>query len=378
MRVLFISFAETLVEPFRQFLREMGCQTAHAKTAKQAALLFRENKFQVVISHFCEEQPDNIEIMKVLRKQQPKVIRLALLDRAHIHLKQLACKFAHEALTSEFDKSEFSRVFQSLSTTSKTINKEELNRVVKKIKTLPSPPKIYLRLQSLMQDPATDANKIASVIAEDPALVAKVLQCSNSSFLSKGREVTSIQEAITRVGMDTLCCIVMTAELFNTQPDIDGFNVEAEQQHSLATAQLATSLVKPELKSPTMLAGLLHAIGKLALYDIDKSLTQKFFKLKTDSSDVLTLERKIFGIDHAQLGGFILHHWGFSHQIIEAVLLHVRPKKLLRNQFEAGAGVYTANNLIKEASLAEDFISHFQLAPVLDKLNEKAQKLITN
>ena len=128
---------------------------------------------------------------------------------------------------------------------------------------------------------STDSAKIGQIISQDPALSAKVLQFANSSALSRGKALNSITDAITKMGVDTLSCIVMTAELFAYEPNIADFSIEKEQLHCLAVARLAASLVEPSLKQDALMAGLLHGIGKLVLFEINPALTKKFFQTQT-------------------------------------------------------------------------------------------------
>jgi len=263
----------------------------------------------------------------------------------------------------------------SISAMTEAITKKVIVKAVASVKTLPSPPKVYLQLNALLQEANTDSQKCADVITQDPALAAKVLQFSNSSFLVNGKALTNITDAITKMGLDTLCCIVMTSELFSYKPDIENYSIVNEQLHSLAVARLAASLVKPELKQETMLAGLLHDLGKIVLYEINPKLTQTFFKHRDKSKDNIALEQKVFNTDHCHISGYLLHTWKFSSSVIEAVLLHHSPKKLLRKNFGIAQAIYVANQLIHEKELDENFVEHFKLTPLLEKLTKRAIRL---
>jgi len=195
--------------------------------------------------------------------------------------------------------------------------------------------------------------------------------------MSKGKPLNSISEAITRMGVDMLVSLVMTAELFCNQPDVPGFSIENEQQHSLATAQLASSLVDPELKQEAMIAGLLHDIGKLVLVEIDLQLSKTFFEQANPQSDNILLERKIFNCDHCHIGAFLLHSWSFPFPVIEAILNHHEPNKLLKSKFGIAQSVYVANKLLRSQPLDEAFIKHYKLEKSLDSLEQKAQKYLS-
>jgi len=256
-----------------------------------------------------------------------------------------------------------------------SITQQVIAKAVASVKTLPSPPKVYLQLNTLLQEKNTDSQKFADIITQDPALAAKVLQFSNASFMVNGKTLTNITEAITKMGIDTLCCIVMTSELLSYKPNIQNFSVVNEQLHSLLTAKLAASLVKPELKQEAMLAGLLHDLGKFVLYEINPKLTADFFEQKQTTTEHMLLEQQIFGTNHCHVAGHLLHNWKFAAHIVEAVVLHHSPKDLIKKDFGIAQATYLADKLIHQQEVDIDFVKHYQLAPLLEKLSARAKRL---
>ena len=193
--------------------------------------------------------------------------------------------------------------------------------------------------------------------------------------MNQGKPINNITEAITRMGLETLCCIVMTAELFSYEPDIPDFSLIQEQLHCLSTARLAASMVKAELKRDTLLAGLLHDIGKVVLFEMDAKLTNTYFQYRVKDSNNNALENKVFGTDHSHVGGYLLHMWSFSYEIIEAVVMHHHLEKLLKKSFGIAQAVYLADILLREQEPEPKFIEHFKLENVLDALEKRAIKM---
>ena len=231
-----------------------------------------------------------------------------------------------------------------------------------------------MQLSHILNSRSVDSDQIADIVSQDPALAAKVLQFSNSAFLNKGKAIVSISDAVTRMGVEMLSAIVMTAELFTKQSNVEGFSIEKKQQHGLATAKLAASLVKPELKQQALIAGLLHDIGKLVLFEIDAVLSQRFFKQRSTTQDNALLERRIFNCDHSQVGAYLLHTWSFCYEIIHAVTHHHDSKALLADSFGISQAVYTANKLLHDQPLCPVFVAHFKLENTLSHLKKRAEK----
>lgn len=332
--------------------------------------LLHQAKFDLVVTPSLLGKINGDELLRTLASGYPSMIRVQLVNHDHY-----TTKHAHYNFTQPVNLADIKSKLSQSQNHTKAITKDIIVKAVAGVKTLPSPPKVYMQLTNALKDTNTDSQKISEIILQDPGLTAKVLHFANSSLMSKGKTVNSISDAITKMGVDTLCCIVMTAELFTYEPDIPNFCLVEEQLHSFATAKLAASIVKPELKQQTMIAGLLHAIGKIVLYEIKPSLTEEFFKHYNPKDNNTPLEQKIFGTDHCHVGGYLLHTWSFSYLLIEAVILHLSPQKLLKSSFGTAQAVYLANTLLKERAPDPDFIKHYKMEGVLEKLEQRADKL---
>ncbi|WP_286262953.1 response regulator [Thalassotalea atypica] len=369
MKVLFVSDNHHDINLIKRIFARGSHQLTLSADAQEAEKLLISVCYDVIIA--AEQQPvmSGSTLLNKVQHCCPNAIRILVAEQG------IECKAAHQHFTTPLNPSFIIEVIESFARSNSAITKKQIVSAVAGIKTLPSPPKVYMQLNSMLKDETTDSQKIAEVIIQDPALVAKVLHFANSSAMSKGKQIKSIPDAITKMGLDTLCCIVMTAELFAYEPDIEGFNLTEEQVHSLSVAKLAASIVKPELKLDALLAGLLHDLGKIVLFEIDPKLTKQYFKLKFTSTDNSPLERKIFSTDHCQIGGYLLHQWSFPYSIIEAVVLHHSPDKLLRKSFGVAQAVYLANKLIKQQDINDKFIEHFKLDTVIEKLELRAKKL---
>ena len=338
--------------------------------ADSAFALLGEDDYDVVIAPASLSTHPVVEFFSLIARQAPKSIRLLINDTELME----AVSDAHHQLSAPLNSQALVRVLEGTISHHKAITKQVIIKAVNEVKALPSPPKVYMQLNNILREDSSDSERIAQIISQDPALSAKVLQFSNSSALNRGKALYSITDAITKMGVDTLSCIVMTAELFAYEPDIVDFSIEQEQLHSLAVAKLTASLVKPELKQDALMAGLLHDLGKLVLYEIDPVSTQKFIKHKFSSMDNTLLEQKIFAVNHSHVGGYLLHMWSFPYPVIEAVVLHHSPEKLIKKQFGIAQAVYLANALIREYDVPDAFISHYKLTSLMDKLRARADR----
>jgi putative nucleotidyltransferase with HDIG domain len=371
MKILLIDNLDNQLLDLKHELHRTRAKFAHVNSLNAAISALAQHKFNIVICTAVIGNNNAGSIFEMIAKKFPSIVRILVSEN-----EQQAQDNVHYCFLQPIASKAVIKKIAQLANNNQAITKDVIVKTVASIKTLPSPPKVYLQLNAILKARNTDSDKIAQLIQQDPALTAKVLQFSNNTFATSDKPMMSITEAITKMGIDTLCCIVMTAELFSYNPKIKGFSILDEQLHCLATAKLAASLVKPELKQDTMIAGLLHDIGKVVLFEIDEKSTEVFFKHQAKGDDNLRLENKVFNCDHCHVGGYLLHTWGFPYQIIAAVILHHRPEKLLQKDFGIAQAVYLANVLTEKRKPQAEFISHYKLAGVLGKLIRRAEKLI--
>lgn len=136
-------------------------------------------------------------------------------------------------------------------------------------------PDTAMRVQECINDPDSDIQKLASVVATEPALAARLMRMANSALMRRGpMEVTEISVAISRVGMGMVqnAAVSFAArEAFQFPPGspfLDDLN--HLRQHSVKVASYGYCIAKqcaydgkPE---EAMLAGLLHAVGKSYIF----------------------------------------------------------------------------------------------------------------
>jgi HD-like signal output (HDOD) protein len=134
---------------------------------------------------------------------------------------------------------------------------------------VPILPEIANKAFMLANDKESDASQMAQLIQSDPSLAGHVMRIANSAAYTPMANLTSLQQAIARLGMTTISEIaisaVLNAKLFNT-PGYESY-AEATWQQALATSLWAKEIashcnVNVEV---AFLAGLIHSIGRPAV-----------------------------------------------------------------------------------------------------------------
>jgi HD-like signal output (HDOD) protein len=185
---------------------------------------------------------------------------------------------------------------------------------------------VAVRLLSVLADERATFKEIAGLIALDPVLAGEVLRLANSGLYGRWLRVSSLLEAIARLGTGRLSQIAITAALWRGLPRRTAPFVREWWRHSIAAALLGQQCGQELPTDHAYTAALLHGIGQLALFeDAPNKYPNLVERAYAEGHDLLDCEREIFHVDHAMLAGLVLESWGLPEKLCEAVAEHHNP-----------------------------------------------------
>jgi putative nucleotidyltransferase with HDIG domain len=184
----------------------------------------------------------------------------------------------------------------------------------------------------LINDPKASSADFERVMRPDVGLTANMLKCANSAYYRGSREVTSVKDAISRMGLRRVFEVVAGASFAKAIPKkLIGYDVPAEKfwEQSVAVAVLADKIGReagftyPDL---AFTSGLLHDLGKLV---VSNYLAQPGVQATMVAHDgplkSIEEERKLFDSDHTQLGEALAVKWNLPKEIAGAARWHHEP-----------------------------------------------------
>lgn len=204
-------------------------------------------------------------------------------------------------------------------------------------------------LVSTINNPRCSALEIARVVERDPALTAKLLRIVNSPFYGFPSKIDTISRAVAIIGsrqLTTLAVGIACITHFSGIPT-DLVNMRTFWRHSLLVG-FGSRLLATYMNTPNserfFVAGLLHDIGRLALYRLRPAASAAILH----AADALRecnhrVERKIMGFEHGVLGSMMLKEWLFPVMLENAVGDHHSP--MTSPNFREAAVVHFADVL---------------------------------
>ncbi len=210
----------------------------------------------------------------------------------------------------------------------------QTSSIFKQIDSLPSLPATVSRVLSVTADPESCGDDLVNAILPDQAMCAAILKIANSAFFGIPREVATMDKAVNVLGFNEVHNIVLGKAVFNSFqkiPPASKRTVDAFWQHSFYCG-LAAKVIAEDLKCPPselFIAGLIHDIGKLAIFFARPE--EYVHILKQEGVDAYLNcqkeEQKQLGIDHCEVGSHLLSRWLFPEQLLTIVGSHHDPGK---------------------------------------------------
>ena len=208
-----------------------------------------------------------------------------------------------------------------------------INTVLAKI------PQLSISVQKIIEmagDDNMDSIKLAEVASSDPVLASKILMIVNSSYYSLSNKVDNLRVAIVLLGFNEVRNIAVQLgfkQVVDSDEQANAVNTKNLWIHSYLVSICAEAFSKdddPKRAGVLMTMGILHDIGKFALFSIGMMMKRMKIKLPTTmeySADapLIAKEEAIFGVNHAIIGGLLTERWNLSERTREVLEFHHYP-----------------------------------------------------
>jgi HD-like signal output (HDOD) protein len=129
----------------------------------------------------------------------------------------------------------------------------------------PMLPQVALDLLQLVRDPAVDFARVRQLVQSEPLIAAKVLQLAQSAAHARGTPITSLDDAITRLGLRALMDLFLQASMSMRVFRAKGYErpMAELRRHAVVVGSAARSVCRvigfPD--EYAFLCGLLHDVG---------------------------------------------------------------------------------------------------------------------
>ncbi|RTJ17832.1 HDOD domain-containing protein [Campylobacter jejuni] len=201
--------------------------------------------------------------------------------------------------------------------------------LLKSVEVLPPLPDTVSKLRKYVSEANSNIEtmKVAEIISSDPLMTAKLLQLANSPYYGFTREITTINQVITLLGIGNIINIV-TADSIRDSFKIDVSPYGLNTQNFLKTcneeATFITNWLNDEDKKLSHLLVPCAMLLRLGIVIFSNFLIQNhkdkdFLAFLNKNENLALAENEFLGVDHISFLGFLLHRWNFDDVLIESI-----------------------------------------------------------
>jgi len=335
MRILFVDDERSILDGLRHRLRpqRQRWEMSFVEGGHEALALMGEAPFDVIVTDMRMPGMDGAALLEEVRLAYPASARIVLSGHAEKSAMLHAVATAHQFLPKPCPAGVLESTIERVARFQSIVHDAAVREAVGSIGCLPTQPPIYAALLAALADEGALADRVAHILRQDSALCLRMLQLVNSAYFQPPHQVVSIDEAVLYLGLDTIQQLALIAGVFTrstaSAPHPELPLVELQQHAQLAGAIAAALCPQREDKEAAFIAALLHDIGKLALATtLPARLDQVAHEIREGAADMAAVERRSFGVSHAEIGAYLLGLWQVPFLITEAIANHHTPARV--------------------------------------------------
>lgn len=204
-----------------------------------------------------------------------------------------------------------------------------VSRSIKEIKTLPALPSTIGEVREAMEDVNNSMDTIAKIILRDPPVAANVLSVANSAAYGFRSQVSSVELAVSLLGLRETYSIVLSAavlDIFGKTQNFDYKIYWEEAMNSASACRIISQHAGLDSAKGVYTAGLLHDIGRIALME---TMPEQYLKISSGltGAELIAAEQEAVGISHTEAGYELATQWNLPPEIAEPIRFHHNPEE---------------------------------------------------
>ncbi len=361
-RLMFVDDDALVLDGLRRALHgKRGEWDIHFANSAAAALeALGKEAYDAVITDMRMPGMDGAELLEQVKLRCPDVVRIVLSGQSSREAVFRSITPAHQFLSKPCDPEELTlRLGQALAMRDLLCNRS-LKAMVSRMRSIPSLPTLYHELTAALHSEDASQAQIERIILKDVGMAAKILQLANSAFIGIRGQVSSLPQALSLIGTETVRTLVLSVHVFSqfdNHSEVAAY-LPALWEHSVAVGALAQLIANSESQKKSeeeesFTAGLLHDVGKAVLLaEMPREYRRILERKDLESGSILGLELEHLGCTHAQLGAYLMSIWGLPAPLIHAVAFHHHPADSTQTKFSSLTAVHAADAIVSASDVS--------------------------
>jgi len=303
-------------------------QLFFASSPEEVGRILEQEKPLIFVADISDRLNRGIHLLKEAEQKVPGLIRIGISSETEDKKIFKNIQPTHQLLAKPFEIESLIRMLEGAISLQGKLDNSKLKEIIDKIEKLPGIPKAYYEIMDALNDEHHSLRDIGKVIEQDINTTGQLLKIVNSAYFGLFRNVTSVPHAVNLLGLNLVRNLVLGLSIFKGNQygkPLDAA-IEAIWKHSLLVAAFSRTMAQsdPDFADKhefLFSAGILHDVGKLILLiAYRESYLTLLQKAKEQGIYSWELERREYGFDHTDAGGYLLGLWGLPDELVQVVI----------------------------------------------------------
>ena len=277
---------------------------------------------------------DGSELLLKVRQLYPDTVRIILSGQCSRNSVLDCVGVAHQFLNKPCDPKNLMAVLRRVCAAREYFRDPAIRTFITGVQRLPSQPARCAELTESVCSGSLSPERVATTIAGDVAMCAKIVQLVSSGFFGTPQHVSDVAHATALLGLETITALLESGMAFlpSDTSGQKGSQVEMLNRHSIAVAAAAkqiagTFTTDQVVVEAAHLAGMLHEVGDLArLSDAAGNPAAESDPEWEAPPAANAITRADSASDSPNAGGYLAALWGMPEPIVQAIGYHKNPR----------------------------------------------------
>ncbi len=186
---------------------------------------------------------------------------------------------------------------------------------------LPRIESIQQELLNMVNSDNLNFSELSRKMSMDQVLSARVLRMANSAQFGGAQGVSTINEAIIRVGSGAVRTLVSSSVVSGVFPKLATLNIKDYWANTFEIAMIASKLARAARLDPNeaFTTGVLHNIGELMIHALEPDIASQIKYRVEHGEELVAVQKELLDTDAQELGARLAREWQFPSDMADAI-----------------------------------------------------------
>ncbi|WCP69313.1 HDOD domain-containing protein [Vibrio tubiashii] len=200
--------------------------------------------------------------------------------------------------------------------------------LLSRLNELPRIQKVLQELLDMVNQDEVDFGQLSKKIATDQVLSARLLRMANSAHFGGSKTISSVNEALLRVGTGPVRTLVVASVLSSAFPRIKTLDMDNYWEETFEVSIIASKIAEETGmdSNEVFTTGILHNIGELMIHTLVPNEALTIAARAEAGENPIAVQEEILDITAPTLGAKLAKTWKFPDDMVDAIANYAEPR----------------------------------------------------